>query len=56
VLLLRFMFGERRYHKCEARVYAFNEDRWHSIADSASSRKAASEIMHSSLVNTTICS
>ena len=24
VLLLRFMFGERRYHKCEAGVYAFN--------------------------------
>ncbi|MER7397409.1 GNAT family protein [Streptomyces sp. NPDC000151] len=25
VLLLRFMFGERRYHKCEARIYGFNE-------------------------------
>ncbi|BBC37881.1 hypothetical protein SGFS_091750 [Streptomyces graminofaciens] len=25
VLLLRFMFGERRYHKCEASVYAFND-------------------------------
>jgi RimJ/RimL family protein N-acetyltransferase len=25
VLLLRFMFGERRYHKCEAEVYAYNE-------------------------------
>lgn len=25
VLLLRFMFGERRYHKCEAGVYAYNE-------------------------------
>ncbi|TCO44183.1 GNAT family N-acetyltransferase [Actinocrispum wychmicini] len=25
VLLLRFMFGERRYHKCTASVYAFNE-------------------------------
>lgn len=24
VLLLRFMFGERRYHKCEAQVYAYN--------------------------------
>lgn len=24
-LLLRFMFGERRYHKCEARIYAYNE-------------------------------
>lgn len=24
-LLLDFMFGERRYHKCEAGVYAFNE-------------------------------
>lgn len=25
VLLLRFMFGERRYHKCEAGIYAYNE-------------------------------
>jgi RimJ/RimL family protein N-acetyltransferase len=25
VLLLRFMFAERRYHKCEARVFAHNE-------------------------------
>ncbi|MEU6268780.1 GNAT family N-acetyltransferase [Saccharopolyspora shandongensis] len=25
VLLLRFMFGERRYHKCEAQIYADNE-------------------------------
>ncbi|WP_370072248.1 GNAT family N-acetyltransferase [Streptacidiphilus sp. MAP5-3] len=25
VLLLRFMFGERRYHRCEARVFAHNE-------------------------------
>lgn len=25
VLLLRFMFAERRYHKCEARVLAHNE-------------------------------
>jgi RimJ/RimL family protein N-acetyltransferase len=25
VLLLRFMFAERRYHKCEARIYAYNE-------------------------------
>lgn len=25
VLLLRFMFGERRYHKAEADVYAYNE-------------------------------
>jgi len=24
-LLLRFMFGERRFHKCEAGVWAFNE-------------------------------
>jgi RimJ/RimL family protein N-acetyltransferase len=24
VILLRFMFGERRYHKCEAGIYAFN--------------------------------
>ncbi|WP_242908134.1 GNAT family N-acetyltransferase [Actinomadura terrae] len=24
-LLLAFMFGERRYHKCEVGVYAFNE-------------------------------
>jgi RimJ/RimL family protein N-acetyltransferase len=24
LLLLRFMFGERRYHKCEARIYAYN--------------------------------
>lgn len=24
LLLLRFMFGERRYHKCETRVYAYN--------------------------------
>ncbi|UGY90814.1 GNAT family N-acetyltransferase [Streptomyces gobiensis] len=24
VLLLRFMFGERRYHKCEAAIYAYN--------------------------------
>jgi RimJ/RimL family protein N-acetyltransferase len=24
-LLLRFMFGERRFHKCEASVWAFNE-------------------------------
>ncbi|PRX98818.1 GNAT family N-acetyltransferase [Allonocardiopsis opalescens] len=24
-LLLAFMFGERRYHKCEASVFAFNE-------------------------------
>lgn len=24
VLLLRYMFGERRYHKCEVRIYAFN--------------------------------
>ncbi|MGI5354023.1 GNAT family N-acetyltransferase [Streptomyces sp. CA-252508] len=25
VLLLRFMFGERRYHKCEAGIHAFND-------------------------------
>ncbi|MDA3645722.1 GNAT family N-acetyltransferase [Saccharopolyspora indica] len=25
VLLLRYMFGERRYHKCSVGVYAFNE-------------------------------
>ncbi|MGI5483933.1 GNAT family N-acetyltransferase [Streptomyces lavendofoliae] len=25
ILLLRFMFGERRYHKCEAGIYAFND-------------------------------
>ena len=25
VLLLRFMFAERRYHKCEARIFAHNE-------------------------------
>ncbi|WP_371479925.1 GNAT family N-acetyltransferase [Kitasatospora sp. NBC_00315] len=25
VLLLRYMFGERRYHKCEAGVYGYNE-------------------------------
>jgi RimJ/RimL family protein N-acetyltransferase len=25
VLLLGYMFGERRFHKCEAQVYAFNE-------------------------------
>jgi RimJ/RimL family protein N-acetyltransferase len=25
VVLLRFMFAERRYHKCEARVFAHNE-------------------------------
>lgn len=25
VLLLRFMFTERRYHKCEARIFAHNE-------------------------------
>lgn len=25
ILLLRFMFSERRYHKCEARVFAHNE-------------------------------
>ncbi|GAA2516495.1 GNAT family protein [Streptomyces gobitricini] len=25
VLLLRFMFGERRYHKCEAAIHAFND-------------------------------
>ncbi|MFE9607330.1 GNAT family N-acetyltransferase [Streptomyces sp. NPDC006012] len=25
VLLLRFMFAERRYHKCEARIFAYNE-------------------------------
>ncbi|WP_312874284.1 GNAT family N-acetyltransferase [Actinomadura litoris] len=24
-LLLAFMFGERRYHKCEVGIYAFNE-------------------------------
>ena len=24
-LLLTFMFGERRFHKCEASVWAFNE-------------------------------
>lgn len=24
-LLLRYMFGERRYHKCEIGVYAFND-------------------------------
>ncbi|MFF5585587.1 GNAT family N-acetyltransferase [Streptomyces hygroscopicus] len=24
-LLLRFMFAERRYHKCEARIFAHNE-------------------------------
>lgn len=24
VLLLGFMFGERRYHKCEAQIYAYN--------------------------------
>ncbi|MFE5029257.1 GNAT family N-acetyltransferase [Streptomyces sp. NPDC056656] len=25
VMLLRHMFGERRFHKCEARVFAHNE-------------------------------
>ncbi|PWI44884.1 GNAT family protein [Streptomyces sp. ICBB 8177] len=25
VLSLRYMFGERRYHRCEARVFAYNE-------------------------------
>lgn len=25
VMLMRFMFAERRYHKCEARVFAYNE-------------------------------
>ncbi|MGW5460107.1 GNAT family N-acetyltransferase [Streptomyces sp. NPDC003996] len=25
VLLLRFMFAERRYHKCEARIFAYND-------------------------------
>ncbi|MFF0834806.1 MULTISPECIES: GNAT family N-acetyltransferase [unclassified Streptomyces] len=25
VMLLRFMFAERRYHKCQARVFAYNE-------------------------------
>ena len=25
ILLLRYMFGERRYHKAEAEVYAYNE-------------------------------
>ncbi|RZQ61375.1 GNAT family N-acetyltransferase [Amycolatopsis suaedae] len=25
VLVLRYMFGERRFHKCEVGVYAFNE-------------------------------
>ncbi|MEU1466548.1 GNAT family protein [Streptomyces sp. NPDC005727] len=25
VMLLRFMFAERRYHKCQARVFAHNE-------------------------------
>ncbi|MGJ5749043.1 RimJ/RimL family protein N-acetyltransferase [Streptomyces puniciscabiei] len=25
VLLLRFMFAERRYHRCEARIFAHNE-------------------------------
>lgn len=25
VILLRFMFAERRYHKCEARIFAHNE-------------------------------
>lgn len=25
VLLLRYMFAERRYHKCEARVFAYNQ-------------------------------
>jgi RimJ/RimL family protein N-acetyltransferase len=25
VLLLRFMFAERRYHKCEAKIFAHNE-------------------------------
>lgn len=25
MILLRFMFGERRYHKCEVGIYAFNE-------------------------------
>ncbi|WP_367318162.1 GNAT family N-acetyltransferase [Streptomyces sp. HUAS ZL42] len=25
VVLLRFMFAERRYHKCEARIFAHNE-------------------------------
>jgi RimJ/RimL family protein N-acetyltransferase len=24
LLLLRFMFGERRYHKCEVHIYAYN--------------------------------
>lgn len=24
-MLLRFMFAERRYHKCEARIFAHNE-------------------------------
>jgi RimJ/RimL family protein N-acetyltransferase len=25
VMLLRFMFGERRYHKCEAGIYVYND-------------------------------
>jgi RimJ/RimL family protein N-acetyltransferase len=25
VMLLRFMFAERRYHKCQARIFAHNE-------------------------------
>ncbi|MFD4715668.1 GNAT family N-acetyltransferase [Streptomyces sp. NPDC058430] len=25
VMLLRYMFDERRFHKCEARVFAYNE-------------------------------
>ncbi|MEU6603398.1 GNAT family N-acetyltransferase [Streptomyces flaveolus] len=25
LLVMRFMFAERRYHKCEARIFAYNE-------------------------------
>lgn len=25
VILLRYLFGERRYHKCEVGIYAYNE-------------------------------
>ncbi|WP_245790754.1 GNAT family N-acetyltransferase [Streptomyces monashensis] len=52
-LVLRFMFAERRYHKCEARI---SVHRWCFIVDWALSRRAASAIACSSLADTAISS
>ncbi|MFI2352431.1 GNAT family N-acetyltransferase [Streptomyces sp. NPDC019443] len=56
-VLLRFMFAERRYHKCEAQIYAYNAA---SLALhrrlSSVSRRAASATSRSLLASTAISS